>query len=78
VIETNDKDKEEILESVLNLVESRIKFWESSIPEHLTKLVQQIKITTTDVQNFCRKIVVDELKFLKRNVKKLKEEIKQK
>ncbi len=74
----NDKDKEEILERVLNLVESRIKLWESSIPEHLTKLVQQIKITTTDVQNFCRKIVVDELKFLKRNVKKLKEEIKQK
>jgi hypothetical protein len=73
----NDKDKEEILDKLLNLVEDRIKFWESSIPEHLTKLVQQIRITTTDIQNFCRKIVIDELKFLKRNVKKLKEEIKQ-
>jgi hypothetical protein len=78
VIEVSDKDKEETLDRVLNLVECRIKFWESSIPEHITKLVQQIKLTTTDVQNFCRKIVVDELKFLKRNVKKLKEEIKPK
>jgi gas vesicle protein len=77
VFEMSD-DKEEILERVLNLVEERIRFWESSIPEHITKLVQQIKITTTDIQNFCRKIVIDELKFLKRNVKKLKEEIKPK
>jgi gas vesicle protein len=77
VFEVSD-DKEEILERVLNLVEERIRFWESSIPEHITKLVQQIKITTTDIQNFCRKIVIDELKFLKRNVKKLKEEIKPK
>jgi hypothetical protein len=72
VFEMSD-DKEEILEKVLNLVEERIRFWESSIPEHLTKLIQKVKQTTTDIQNFCRKIVIDELKFLKRNVKKLKE-----
>jgi DNA-binding ferritin-like protein (Dps family) len=77
VFEVSD-NKEKILERVLNLVEERIRFWESGIPEHITKLVQQIKITTTDIQNFCRKIVIDELKFLKRNVKKLKEEIKPK
>jgi hypothetical protein len=71
-------DKEEILEKVLNLVEERIRFWESSIPERITRLVQQIKITTTYIQNFCRKIVIDELKFLKRSVKKLKEESKTK
>jgi hypothetical protein len=68
---------EEALQKVLEIIEERIRMWETATPQHLTNLLQKVKMNVSDIQNFCRKIVVDELKFIRRNVKKLKEKYKE-
>jgi hypothetical protein len=68
---------EEALQKVLEVIEERIRMWETTTPQHLTNLLQKVKMNVSDIQNFCRKIVVDELKFIRRNVKKLKEKYKE-
>jgi hypothetical protein len=54
---------------ITKIINDRIEFWSRPKPKNIEVSPKEIRIETEDVFKFCSRMVIEELKFLKKQMK---------
>jgi hypothetical protein len=53
---------------VMKLINNRIKYWSQPTPENMQVCPEEMKIKTERMFMFCSRMIIEELKFIKKNI----------